>query len=128
MQKPQTSQLPELSAEQAARTVASAADSKKGTDIVALHVTELTSIADYFVLITGGSTTHVNALFEAVDEAMSHAGREPLHVEGRGEANWILMDYGDVVVHIFLDEARGFYGLERLWGDAPKLDLELLPG
>lgn len=119
------SQFPELSAEQAARTAAMAADSKKGADIVALAVTELTSIADYFVLVTGGSSTHVNALYEAVDEAMSRAGREPLHVEGRGEAHWILMDYGDVVVHIFLEEPRAFYGLERLWGDAPRLDLEL---
>jgi ribosome-associated protein len=127
MQKTQTSPLPDLTAEQAARTAASAADSKKGTDIVALQVTDLTSIADYFVLVTGGSSPHVNALFEAVDEALSHAGREPLHVEGRGEANWILMDYGDVVVHIFMEEVRGFYGLERLWGDAPRLELELLP-
>ncbi len=106
---------------------AHAADDIKGDDIVALHVRELTTIADYFLLVTAGSTTQVQAIYEAIDEAMSKAGREPLQVEGRQEGHWILMDYADVIVHIFLADQREFYGLEKFWGDADRVDLKLGP-
>ncbi|MBI5136163.1 MAG: ribosome silencing factor [Nitrospirae bacterium] len=107
------------------KIAALAADARKGQDIVALHVHALTTIADYFLFVTATSSTQVNAIFEAIDVAMSKAGREPLHVEGRQESQWILMDYADVIIHIFMPDQRAFYGLERLWGDAPRVDLEL---
>lgn len=110
------------------KIAAQAADGKKAQDIVALHVHELTTIADYFLFVTAGSSTQANAVFEAIDEAMSKAGREPLHVEGRQEGQWILMDYADVIIHIFMADQRTFYGLERLWGDAPRVELGLTPG
>lgn len=114
-----------LTAEQAVRLAAGAADAKHGRDILALHVRELTSIADYFLLISAGSAAQVEAIHDAIDAALSGAGVEPLHVEGKGDAQWILLDYADVIIHIFREEARAFYGLERLWGDAPRLDLGL---
>jgi ribosome-associated protein len=116
-----------LPSEQVARIAAQAADDKHGRDIVALCVRELTSIADYFVLISVASSAQAQAVCDAIDEALSRRGVEPLHVEGRTELNWVLMDYADVIVHVFRDESRAFYGLERLWGDAPRLDLGL-PG
>jgi ribosome-associated protein len=115
----------ELTSEQVARIAARAADSKHGRDIVALEVRELTSIADYFVLVSVTSSTQAEAVCDAVDQALSREGREPLHVEGRTELTWVLMDYADVIVHVFREDARSFYGLERLWGDAPRLDLGL---
>lgn len=118
----------ELTAEQVVRIVTSAADEKHGQDIVALNVRELTTLADFFVLISARSTTQVQAIYEAIDAALSRQGREPLNVEGRQELKWVLMDYADVIVHVFLGEARDFYGLERLWGDAPRLDLGLGTG
>jgi len=114
-----------LSSEQVARIAAQAADDKHGRDIVALCVRDLTSIADYFVLVSVTSTTQAEAVCDAVDAALSSRGLEPLHVEGRTELNWVLMDYADVIVHVFREDIRSFYGLERLWGDAPRLDLEL---
>jgi ribosome-associated protein len=117
----------ELTSEQVARIAAAAADAKHGRDIVALEVRELTSIADYFVLVSVASSTQAEAVCNAVDQALSREGREPLHVEGRAELVWVLMDYADVIVHVFKEDARAFYGLERLWGDAPRLDLGLEP-
>ncbi len=115
----------EAEALQSVTIAAQAANNLKGDDIVALHVRELTTIADYFLLITAGSTTQVQAIYEAIDEAMSKARREPLQVEGRQEGHWILMDYADVIVHIFLADQREFYGLEKLWGDANRVNLTL---
>lgn len=117
-----------LTAEQTVRLAAGAADAKHGRDILALHVRDLTSIADYFLLITAGSAAQVEAIYDAIDAALSAEGIEPLHVEGKGEGHWVLMDYADVIVHIFREESRAFYGLERLWGDAPRLDLGLAEG
>jgi len=106
---------------------AQAADDIKGQDIVALQVRDLTTIADYFLLVTATSSTQVQAIHQSIDEAMSKHGREPLHVEGKTEGHWILMDYADVIIHIFLADQRAFYGLERLWGDAPQVHLNLNP-
>jgi len=116
-----------LTSEQVARIAAAAADAKHGRDILALEVRELTSIADYFVLVSVASSSQAEAVRDSIDQALSREGREPLHVEGRAELTWILMDYADVIVHVFREEARSFYGLERLWGDAPRLDLGLTP-
>lgn len=112
-----------LTAEQTVRLAAGAADLKHGRDVLALEVRELTSIADYFLLITAGSAAQVEAICDAMDAALSAEGIEPLHVEGRAEGRWVLMDYADVIIHVFREDARAFYGLERLWGDAPRLDV-----
>jgi ribosome-associated protein len=85
---------------------------------VTLDVRELTPVADYFVLMTGTSVVHVNTLADQIEERLAREGVLPLHREGRHHAHWVLLDYGDVVVHIFTAEERQYYNLERLWGDA----------
>ena len=97
-------------------------DSKKAEDITVLDIGELTSIGDYFVIASAGNTTLVKTLAEEVEDKLSAAGIEPKRVEGAGSAMWILMDYYDVVIHVFYKETRDFYCLERLWGDAPRVD------
>ena len=99
-----------------------ALDDKKGKDIKALHTAGQTTLADYFVICSGASNTQVRALADAVEEAMSKAGEEPHHIEGHRGGLWTLMDYSSVVVHVFTDEARKFYDLERLWSDAEEID------
>ena len=109
---------------------AKALDSKKGLDIRVMEVTELTPLADYFVFCTGGSNTQINALCDAVEEKlMVEANEQPLHREGHRGGIWVLLDYGCVVVHVFNNEAREFYSLERLWQGGTELDLSqvLLP-
>jgi ribosome-associated protein len=91
---------------------------KKGSEIIVLDVHGLTLIADYFVIATGKSATQLQALARHVEEKMEEKGIGPLRVEGFSEAQWILLDYGQVVVHLFLPEQREYYNLERLWGDA----------
>ncbi len=103
---------------------AKALDSKKGTNIKVMEVTELTSLADYFVICTGGSTTQINALCDCVEEKLEvEGGEKPLRREGHRGGIWVLLDYGCVVVHVFNDEAREFYDLERLWNDGKSIDL-----
>lgn len=100
-----------------------ALDSKKGKDIRALYTEDQTSLADYFVICNGTSSTQVRALADAVEEAMSKAGEEPHHIEGHRGGEWTLLDYSAVVVHVFTEEAREFYSLERLWSDAAPVDV-----
>lgn len=95
-------------------------DDKKGEDIKVLEVKGLTSLGDYFVLATGSSSTHVNALSDTVEEKLKENGVLIKHREGRD--GWILLDYGDVIIDIFDYESADFYDLERLWSDAPKID------
>lgn len=104
--------------EQLKKGVAALLD-KKAEKLVVLNLQGLTTISDYFVLATAGSDRQAQALSDAVEVALKAAGRRPLSIEGYSSAAWILLDYGDVVFHVFHDEARRFYGLERLWGDAP---------
>ena len=96
---------------------------KNGMDIRVLYTREQTTLADYFVLCTGASSTQVKALADAVEEAMSRAGEEPHHVEGHRGGEWTLLDYSAVVVHVFTEQARQFYALERLWSDAQPVEL-----
>jgi ribosome-associated protein len=105
-------------ATQVKRAVAALLD-KKAEKLVVLNLSGLTAVSDYFVLASATSVRQAQALADAVDEAMKSEGRRPLSVEGYHSATWILLDFGDVVFHVFHDEARRFYGLERLWGDAP---------
>lgn len=100
-----------------------ALDDKKGKDIKVLYTADQTTLADYFVICNGTSNTQVRALSEAVEEAMSRAGEEPHHVEGHRGGQWTLLDYSAVVVHVFTEEGREFYGLERLWSDAQPVDI-----
>ena len=103
---------------------AKALDGKKGEEIKIMEVTELTTLADYFVICTGSSNTQINALCDAVEKAVKEqAGEAPLHREGHGDGTWVLLDYGAVCVHVFSQEAREFYDLERLWQDGKALDL-----
>ena len=105
------------------RALAEAALDRKALNVVALDVHELTSFADAFLLMTGSSDRHVRSVAHAVIEAAKSGGARPLGVEGEETARWILIDLGDVVVHVFQEEAREFYDLDRLWQDAPTIDL-----
>ncbi len=104
----------ELSARDKVREGLSAALDKKAAAVLVFNLTDLTTMADYFVLSTANSDRQARAIAEAITEALG----DPASVEGLSTANWILMDYGDVVFHVFQEEARRFYALERLWGDA----------
>jgi ribosome-associated protein len=106
--------LTQLSARDKVREGLSAALDKKAAAVLVFNLTELTTMADYFVLSTAGSDRQARAIADAIIEAVG----SPLSIEGLAVANWILMDYGDVVFHVFQEEARRFYALERLWGDA----------
>lgn len=103
-------------------------DDKKGRKIQTLKVGELTSVADYFVIASGGSSTQVKAIADAVLEQFEKQGIEPIHVEGYSSALWILLDFADVVVHVFLEETREFYSIERLWADAKEVDFAKADG
>ncbi len=106
----------------AARAAEAAAD-RKAEDLVALDVRGLTSFADVFLLATGRSTRQVRSIADAVEEAAIALGDKPLGIEGYDEGRWILLDLGDVIVHVFHNEVRDFYDLERLWSEAPALEL-----
>lgn len=103
---------------------ARALSEKKGREIQVLEIADLTTLADYFVLCTGSSNTQINALVDNVEKVLTEqAGEEPLHREGYRGGTWVLLDYGCVAIHVFNEEARAFYGLERLWSDGHALDL-----
>ncbi|MEX0974622.1 MAG: ribosome silencing factor [Bacillota bacterium] len=104
-----------------ATAVASSLDAGKGENVTVLSVGEMTQIADYFVIASGATQRHVKALSDRVSMELDQA-RKPSHIEGYETGSWVLLDYGDVVVHVFREQERAFYGLERLWGDAPRLD------
>ena len=101
-------------------------DEKKGIDLVLLDVSELLWITDAFVIVSGASRPHAQSLAEDVELKLKSADRRPLRIEGQSDGKWILLDYGEAVVHVFQPETRDFYGLERLWGDAPRLAWESL--
>lgn len=97
-------------------------DSKQARDIKVLEVKDITVLSEYFIICTATSTAHVKTLSDELAMVMSDNGEPPLRVEGLRSGGWILVDFGCVIVHIFLDETRKFYNLERLWADAPVLD------
>ena len=102
-----------------ASKLAQLALTKKAEDIKILDLRKLTGITDFFVICTGGSDTQVKAIADAVIDGSKELGERPWHKEGFGSKSWVLLDYINVVVHVFLNETRKFYGLEKLWGDAP---------
>lgn len=111
-----------------ARRIAALADERKAENIVAYAVGELTLLADAFVICTATSEPHVKAVYSAVKEGMREAGSKTLHAEGTYTDGWVVLDYGDVIFHVFRKEAREFYDLDGLWGDAPRIDLALPAG
>lgn len=96
-------------------------DGKKAMDVVAIDIEQVSSLARYFLLASGNSTTQVGALAEELQEKLSERGVEPLRVEGTRAAMWVVLDYGDLMIHIFHRETRQFYNLERLWADGTVL-------
>ena len=103
---------------------AKALDEKKGKGISAIEIADLTTLADYFVFATGSSNTQINALCGSVEKALKEqAGEDPLRREGYRDGTWVLLDYGSICVHVFSEEAREFYSLERLWSDGKPVDL-----
>ncbi|WP_283583432.1 ribosome silencing factor [Limosilactobacillus difficilis] len=103
--------------------VIKAADGRRAEDIVALKVDQISPMADYFVIMTGGSNRQVQAIANAVVEAAHENGVEIGSVEGKNNAQWVLIDLGDVVVHVFREETRQFYNLEKLWAETPEVDV-----
>jgi ribosome-associated protein len=112
------------SSEQRALVAAEAVAEKKGTDVAVVRVGEILAITDVFVIASASNTRQVKTIVEEVERALKeHDGSKPRSVEGLGDASWVLLDYGDLVVHVFLAETRAFYDLDRLWADAPSIPL-----
>ena len=108
-----------------AHRIVDVASDKKATDIVLLRTAEVTTMADYFVICTGRTDRQTRAIHDAIHEGMKARGILPRRVEGLTEARWILMDYLDVVVHVFTPDTREYYRLEQLWGEAPSLAVQV---
>ncbi|HVS00922.1 MAG TPA: ribosome silencing factor [Thermoanaerobaculia bacterium] len=109
------------------REAVSAAEDRKAVELRVMYLEKVTDFTDYFVICSGTNERQVQAIADAVDATLRAEGVRPLHVEGYNRAQWVLLDYGDLVVHIFQEETRRFYGLERLWGDAPDVTAEFRP-
>jgi ribosome-associated protein len=103
-----------------------AVDDKKGHDIAVLDISEIASFANYFVICTGDSSRQIQAIADEVELKLRNEGLRPNHIEGYRNAEWVLLDYVDMVVHVFSKSARGFYDLERLWRDGKRLEPEKL--
>ena len=106
------------------RLACKAMDEKKAIDIKVIDIHEVSVIADYFVIASGSNLNQVQAMVDNVEEQLGRAGYEPKQVEGTRGSNWILMDYGDLIIHVFDEENRLFYDLERIWRDGKEVDVE----
>jgi ribosome-associated protein len=104
--------------------IADAAQERKANDVVGLDVREISSFADTFIIATGTSDRHVRSVADSIEAALKAHGDPPMGIEGHDEGRWVLIDCGDTIVHIFQQEIRDHYDLERLWSDAPALELE----
>lgn len=106
-------------------SIVRAIDTNKGTEILVLDIHDISGFADYFVICNGLNRMHVQALSEHVEAELKQTHEElPRHIEGMSEGEWVLMDYGDIIIHIFVDEQRHYYNLEKLWGDAKPMDIQ----
>ena len=112
-----------MTAEEKIKVIVSALDAKRAEDIRVLKVRDLTILGDYFVIANGTSTTHTKTLAEEAEFQLSQLGIEPHHREGMNGSNWYILDYTDVIVHVFYQETRDFYRLEQLWADAEEVDI-----
>lgn len=115
--------MAEITTQQKLETIVKALDSKRAEDIQAIKIGDLTIIADYFVIADGTSNIHTKALAEEVEFKMTQLGIEPSRTEGYQSQTWIVLDYGDIVVHVFYKETRDHYNLERLWSDGTAVDI-----
>ena len=113
-----------MNTKEIALTAAKAMEDKKGINIRLLEVTEVTTLAEYFLICTGTSNTHVNTICDAVEEAVDACGEALLHRDGARSGTWGLLDFGILVCHVFTDETRQFYDLERMWNDAKPVPIE----
>ncbi len=112
-----------ISQDKAVETIVKALDSKRAEDIQLIEIKDLTIVADYFVIANGTSSTQTKALADAVEFELKQQGKEPIRVEGYQGATWIVLDYGDIIVHVFYKETRQYYNLERLWSDGKQIDI-----
>lgn len=118
---PEVNPLREI--EEFVRTAAEAAAEKKAVDVVALEVADLLVVTDYFVLATGANDRQVKVIADNVEDRLRESGIRPVGREGEQDRTWVLLDFGDFVVHVFQPDERDFYRLEKLWSDAPRLEL-----
>ena len=112
-----------MTGEQIYQAAVKALNDKKAEDIQVMKIGDLTIVADYFVIATGTSSTNVKSLADNVEYELGLQGVQPGHIEGKA-TGWILLDYGSVVIHVFLADMRGYYNLERLWTDAAQVDIQ----
>ena len=113
-------------AKQMAKLAYKALDDKKGEDIKVIDISQISVLADYFIIANGTNANQVNALVDSVEEELSKAGYDVKQREGYGLGNWVLLDFGDIIVHVFDKENRLFYDLERIWSDGKMIDIEEL--
>ena len=119
---------PDSDSHQRALIAAAAASSKSGDDIVVLEVGDIIAIIDVFVLVSATNTRQVRTIVDEVEQALrDYDGSKPIGVEGMNDATWVLLDFGDIVVHVFQEATRSYYDLDRLWGDAPRLHFDDRP-
>ena len=115
-----------MEAKELAKKIFDALEDKKGEDIKIINISEVTVLADYFIIASGTNRNQVKAMADNVEEVLAKEGAEPKQIEGYQSGNWILLDYQDVIVHIFDQENRLFYDLERIWRDGKNISLEEL--
>lgn len=115
-----------VSVENMVKIIYDAINDKLGQDIAILNIGKVSSLCDYFIIASGSSSRQVKAIADSVEDTLTETGIEPRGKEGKDTQSWILLDYGDIMVHIFDEENRGFYNLEKLWKDAPYIDMEKL--
>src|SRR5213083_2468768 len=104
-----------------------AAEDKKANDLLLLDLRKAAGFTDYFLICSGGNPRQIRAIADAILEELASDGARPAHIEGYDRSEWILLDYFDFIVHIFAPETRGFYGLERLWGNAERIEVPTAP-
>ena len=108
------------------KLVVNAAEDKKAEKVEVIEISDISSIGDYFVIANGDNVNQVHAISQNIEEAMDKINRKPLSIEGYSGGNWILMDYGDIIIHIFDTETRNYYNIERIWKDGKRIDKDAL--
>ena len=108
------------------KVIIDALQDKKAEDIRVIDISNVSVIADYFIIASGGSPSQINALVDSVEEKLAELNVKPVNIEGIQNASWVLMDYGDIIIHIFSKNDREFYNLERIWADCKEVDVDSL--
>ena len=115
-----------MSSKEMLRIAIDALEEKKGQKVKVIDISDVTVIADYFIIASGSNLNQIQAMAEEVEEKLGRAGVEPKQIEGKGGSGWILMDYQDIIIHIFNEEQRLFYDIERIWSDGKPVDTDSL--